>query len=293
MKACVAAGRAPDLIIVHGERNIGLSAGIWNLGEKWKSAMVVHGADPVLEASEQAFLHRRVGPVASSGLDTIILVGNRLKLYARHLGYDNKLIKVIPNGFSHPKLPVRLAQANEEPVRLISVARLVPVKGIDDTLHALSALLARRPDLEWAYDVVGDGPERLKLQALTNELGLTNRVRFLGALPNKDVLKLLEKSAIFALPSWNEAFGLAYLEAMAMGATVVGCLENGAADIITDGVDGCLVPPRNIEVLSAVIEDLIVNSSKRRTLSEAARERVKSFSWSENVRALIEVACSG
>lgn len=282
------AGRnAPDFIIVHGERNIGLSAGIWNSDAKWTSAMVVHGADPVLEASEHEFLQRCVATDANRGLSKIILVGNRLKSYARHLGYDMSRVTVIPNGFNNPKNLGRRIDAVDGPVRLVSVARLVPVKGIDDALHAVATLRIRRPELDWRYDVVGDGPERRKLEALTVQLGLECRVRFLGALPNARALQMLDESDIFVLPSWNEAFGLAYLEAMAAGLAVIGCRENGAADILTDGYDGRLVPPRDVDALAKALEDLVESRKRREALGRVAKTSVLRFSWAENACAVI------
>lgn len=119
---------------------------------------------------------------------------------------------------------------------------------------------------------------------------METRVQFFGAISNEHVLRILENSSIFSLSSWNKAFGLAYLEDMAMGATVMGCLENGAAGIITDGVDGCLVPPRNVEALSKVLEDLISDPGRRETLARAAMVNVKRFSWSENARAVIQAS---
>lgn len=280
--------KAPDLVIVHGERNIGISAGIWNPGRKWPVAMIIHGADPALEAASSRFLHQQAGSIANAGLKRIIVVGNRLRSYAKHVGYDEERMDVIPNGFCHPRPPVRPYDPDARSVRLVSVARLVPVKGIDDTLQALASLLDRNPELDWTYDIVGDGPQRIELELLAKKLRLDTRVQFLGAMPNRDVLHRLERSAIFVLPSWNEAFGLAYLEAMAMGTTVVGCLENGAADIIIDGVDGCLVPPRNPSALSKALEDLITDPLKRETLARAAMVSVQRFSWSDNARALID-----
>lgn len=288
MKGLTSRNRTPDLVIVHGERNIGLSASIWNHGLKCPTGMIIHGADPVLEAANVAFLQGRVGGIASCGVSRIILVGNRLRPYAQRLGYDSNRIAVIPNGFRHPRPAIRPSGRNGGPVRLVSVARLVAVKGIDDTLCALASLLKRNPKLEWSYDVLGDGPERSKLLALAIRLGLEMRVKFNGSMANREVLKVLENSDIFVLPSWNEAFGIAYLEAMAMGTTVVGCLENGAADIISDGIDGCLVPPRNYHALSKVLEELIVDQDRRELLARAAMQRVRRFSWSDNARAVIE-----
>lgn len=280
--------KSPDLVIVHGERNIGLSAGIWNKGQKFRAAMIVHGADPALDAAEETFLHRHAGAIANAGLTRVILVGNRLRSYARRLGYDPRRTAVIPNGFHHPERAGQYYARDAGRVRLVSVSRLIAVKGIDDTLNALAALIARNPDLDWEYDIVGDGPERANLQSLTQKLGLQTRVHFVGAVPNQQAMQILQRSAIFVLPSWNEAFGLAYLEAMAMGLAVIGCLENGAADILTNNVDGCLVPPRDVAALSKVLEELILHPKRRQALALTAMETVQRFSWPTNARMMIE-----
>ncbi|WP_306253733.1 glycosyltransferase [Parvularcula sp. IMCC14364] len=280
---------AVDAIIVNGERNIGLSAGIWNRDEKHRVAMIVHGADPVLECLPQGCLHVNNGSAVGAGLARVILVGNRLRSYAAHVGYAPERVAVIANGFRHPAPPKVPIEARNGPVRLIAVARLVPVKGIDDALVALSYILAEKPELDWAFDILGDGPEREALEALTTRLGLTERVHFHGAVPHSNVLRALEGSDIFLLPSWNEAFGLAYLEAMAMGNAVVGCLENGAADILTNGVDGCLVPPRDVSALSALLTKLMVDREMRLTLASAAIRNVKRFSWESNARAILRM----
>ena len=280
-------GRA-DAVIVHGERNIGLSAGLWNPGRRLRSVMIVHGADPVLETLSASAVRRHFGSSVNTGIDRIILVGNRLRPYAQRLGYETDRTTVIPNGFQHPPAPTDPLAVPTGPVRLSVAARLVKVKGIDDTLLALAEVRKVQPDLDWLFDIIGDGPERAALEALSARLGLQERVQFHGALPHHQVLSHLEKSMVFVMPSWNEAFGLAYLEAMALGNAVVGCHDNGAADILTDGVDGCLVPPRNVPALAATLEKLIADPDQRRSLARAALDSVCRFSWPANARALLE-----
>jgi glycosyltransferase involved in cell wall biosynthesis len=277
-----------DAVIVHGERNIGLSAGLWNPGGRLRSVMILHGADPVLEALPASAAQRHLGKSVNAGFDRIILVGNRLRPYAQRLGYETSRTKVIPNGFQHPPPPADPLAEPMGPVRLSVAARLVEVKGIDDTLLALADVSKAKPDLDWRFDIIGDGPERSALEALSARLELQERVQFHGTLPHQKVLSHLEKSAIFVMPSWNEAFGLAYLEAMALGNAVVGCHGNGAADILIDGVDGCLVPPRNVPALAATLEKLIADPDQRRALARAALDSVCRFSWPENARALLE-----
>jgi glycosyltransferase involved in cell wall biosynthesis len=162
------------------------------------------------------------------------------------------------------------------------------VKGIDDVLLALANVRKAQPELDWCFSIIGDGPERAALETLSARLDLQDRVQFHGSLPHHEVLSHLEKSAVFVMPSWNEAFGLAYLEAMTMGCAVIGCFENGAADIVTDRIDGRLVPPRDVESLAQVLSELVMDTKQREALSSAAKESVKRFSWPANARAVIE-----
>lgn len=280
-------GRA-DALIVHGERNIGVSAGIWNTGRRLRSAIIVHGADPVLEALPVPTVQHYFGKSVNAGFDRIILVGNRLRPYVKGLGYKEDLTMIIPNGFKHPVATTDPLAEPAGPVRLSVAARLVKVKGIDDTLCALAHLRKAKPDLDWRFDIMGDGPERASLEALARKLELEERVQFHGALANQLVLSYLESSAVFVMPSWNEAFGLAYLEAMALGNAVVGCHGNGAADILTDGVDGCLVPPQDVPALALTLEKLITRPDHRRALARAALDSVKRFSWLDNARAVVD-----
>jgi len=277
-----------EAVIVSGERNIGLSAKLWNLHNKRSAVMIVHGADPVLERLPSKFLQRYMGHSVNSGFSSVILVGNRLRDYALRTGYSGERIQIVPNGFRHPALPITGSREPGGSIKIISVARLIEVKGLDDALQALALMQRTYPTLEWHFDIYGDGPERQLLMNLTAKLGLSNQVQFHGSVPNETVLQGLKKADIFLLPSWNEAFGLAYLEAMAMGCAVIGCFENGAADILTDGTDGRLVPPRDVGRLAEVLGELATDAKQREALTTAAKENVKRFSWRANARAVIE-----
>jgi glycosyltransferase involved in cell wall biosynthesis len=277
-----------EAVIVNGERNIGISAELWNLRNKRSAVMIVHGADPVLERLPSKFLQRYMGHSVNSGFSSVILVGNRLRHYALRTGYSGDRIQVIPNGFRHPALPITVSREPGDCIKIISVARLIEVKGLDDALQALALMQRTYPTLEWHFDIFGDGPEREPLTKLTAKLGLSNRVQFHGSVPNETVLRELQIADIFLLPSWNEAFGLVYLEAMAMGCAVIGCLENGAADILTDRIDGRLVPPRDVESLAEVLGELGTDAKQREVLTSAAKESVTHFSWQANARAIIE-----
>ncbi len=122
-------------------------------------------------------------------------------------------------------------------------------------LDALARLGPRHGDV--AYVVVGDGPEKRRLEARARQLGLSGRVTFLGWRSHDEVLGLMARADAFVLPSSPEGFGLVYAEAMAQGTPVVACRGEGPDDFIGDGVSGLLVPPGDSDAVARAIARLL------------------------------------
>jgi glycosyltransferase involved in cell wall biosynthesis len=119
-----------------------------------------------------------------------------------------------------------LVLSAERALHFVSVSNLHEGKGIDLNLEALSRL--HRDGLtNWTYTVIGDGNQRADLQALVHEFGLDSKVEFAGARPHEEIPQYLAAADVFILPSYREAFGIAYLEAMAAGLLVVGVRIRG------------------------------------------------------------------
>ncbi|MSW85012.1 MAG: glycosyltransferase [Actinobacteria bacterium] len=175
----------------------------------------------------------------------------------------------------------------EGPERLVTVAHLVPRKRHADVLRALWVLRERRPHAE--YLVIGDGPERARLEALTAELGLADRVEFAGQLPHPEALERARRSALFVMPSVDEAFGVAYVEAMAGWVPAIGALgEPGPAELARCGDGIRLVAPGEVEELAATIDGLLADPLALRELGERARETVeRDFTWEACGRATL------
>ena len=162
---------------------------------------------------------------------------------------------------------------------LVTVAHLVARKRHADVLRALWLLRDAHPRVRWV--VVGDGPERPRLEALARELGLAERVAFRGALPHAEAVAAARDAAAFVLPSVDEAFGVAYVEAMAGGIPAVGCRgEGGPEEIAAAGGGIRLVPPGDPERLAEELRGLIEDAGWRRELGKAARATVLAhFTW--------------
>jgi hypothetical protein len=127
---------------------------------------------------------------------------------------------------------------------------------------------------EATFVLAGEGPEREPLEALTAQLGIAGRVRFLGR--REDVPELLAACDVFALPSLYEGSSLAVLEAMAAGAPIVSSAIGGTDELIEDGRSGLLVAPGDAEALAAALRRLLGDSELRESLAAQARERVSA-----------------
>jgi teichuronic acid biosynthesis glycosyltransferase TuaC len=175
--------------------------------------------------------------------------------------------------------PANRAVSAGEPPTLVTVGHLVARKRHADVMRALKVLSARHPTLR--YVIVGDGPERPALEALAARLGIAERVEMCGQLEPTAALVRMCACTLFAMPSTEEAFGVAYIEAMAAGLPAIGCRgEPGPEEIAAAGDGFVLVPPGDIERLSQRIDELLSDRERLREAGRRARATVAAhFSW--------------
>lgn len=197
----------------------------------------------------------------------IITVCEQDRIYALANGVGQpQQIETIHNGM--PPIPPALeANAEAEPPNLIMVARFMPQKDHTTLLRAL----ARIKDLSWEIDLVGPGPLMDDAQALCADLGLTDRVRFLGE--RRDVAELMAQSQIFLLITNWEGFPRSILEAMRAGLPIVATNIDGIPEAVTENETGFLIGRKDVDGLTARLRELIVDPSLRRRLGQAGRER--------------------
>lgn len=164
--------------------------------------------------------------------------------------------------------------------RLLSVARLVPRKGVDDVIRALVEL----PDAELlvaggpaAAELAGDAEAR-RLSALAEELGVAGRVRLLGQVPHDELPALIASAHAVVCAPHYEPFGIVPLEAMACGVPVVGTAVGGLLDTVVDGVTGYLVPARDPGALANALRRLD-DEQVRTRLGAAGRARAENYAW--------------
>lgn len=174
---------------------------------------------------------------------------------------------------------------------LLTVARLVPHKGIDTALEALSMLPG-----DVGYLIAGDGPDRPRLTALAGRLGLLGRVRFLGLVPDADLPGLYRAATIYLGLSREEreeveGFGLSLVEAASSGRAVVAASSGGIPDAVADQRTGLLVPPGEPAAAAAALRILLDDPGRAEALGLAGRRMVESrLNWDRVVSDLQEAA---
>lgn len=173
--------------------------------------------------------------------------------------------------FHAAKEPIRPERGFEGPV-VLAVGALTPEKGHISLITALRVLQTSVPDTHLV--LVGEGPERPRLERRVRELRLQDRVHFLGAHPS--AAQLMRNAQVLAQPSVREALGTTVLEAMALGVPVVATATGGLVELLQGGA-GCLVPPENPDALAEALARVLTDALFRAALVHEARARVAEY----------------
>jgi colanic acid/amylovoran biosynthesis glycosyltransferase len=173
------------------------------------------------------------------------------------LGVDENKLVYHPNGINTRDFPFRWEEELKtipEPLQLITVARLEEVKGVIYGIQAV-AELKDMIDIDIEYHLVGGGSRRSELESLVSELGLDEVVTFHGQIHRDDVTDLLTDSHLFLFPSVAEAFGLALLEAQAVGLPIVASDIGGIPDAVDRGTTAKLVPSKDPSAIATAVTE--------------------------------------
>jgi colanic acid/amylovoran biosynthesis glycosyltransferase len=181
-----------------------------------------------------------------------------------------------------------------EPGKMICVCRLSPKKGLDIAIKACAKL--RDNNVNFRFEIVGDGPERKTLEKLIERLHLGDNVKLPGARPNDELMELFNRACVFLMPSVKTPNGdmdgipVSMMEAMACEVPVVSTNISGIPELVEDGLTGRLAPEKDVEALAQILKELLEDADKIKRFGKAGRERVlKDFRISENAAKLREL----
>lgn len=181
------------------------------------------------------------------------------------------------------------------PPVLLTVGRLVSRKGIDTVLQALPLLLPILPDLQ--YTIVGDGPDRSRLQALARALNVQKAVTFLGEATDSQLLAACHQAHVFVMPAREEAqaasvegFGIVYLEASACGLPVIAGRSGGASEAVRHGETGYLVDPDDPQAVSKAVLTLLQKPELRLQMGQNGRRWVETeMNWDRAAEEFLQI----
>ncbi len=215
----------------------------------------------------QALLYRWAERLTANLADRIITVSEHdHQLALRHRVVSPARLVTVHNGM--PDIaPALRAQPDRCPARLVTIARLEPQKDHATLLRALAQLRTAA----WELDIIGDGPLRSRTAALAAELGIGDRVRFLGA--RRDIAEQLAEHEVFLLISHWEGFPRSILEAMRAGLPVIASDVGGVRESVVDGETGFVIPPTDVAALRGRLEPVLNDPSLRLRLGAAGRAR--------------------
>jgi glycosyltransferase involved in cell wall biosynthesis len=254
----------------------------WLLKAIYKIPYIVslRGGDvPGFRPYDFKFFHKLIGPCLHFiWHKASAVIANSQGLYDLAHAFDASIeIPIISNGVDGTRY-TNEARAWSPP-RLFSVGRIVYQKGLDLGLRALAQL----KDLDWLWSIAGDGPQMETLKSLARELGIAERVTFLGWQSREQLAMDYHQANLFLFPSRHEGMPNAMLEAMSSGLPVVATKIAGNEELVIEGETGFLIPSENVDALRDALRKILTDPSLREKMGAASRQRVEQeYSW-ENV----------
>ena len=254
-----------------------------------------HRAD-VLDVPAQGPRSRRRVEEAVTALDQVCAVSAAIAGAAAALATPRRPVEVVPNGadttvfMPRPawEARLRLGLPGDEPV-ISYVGKLVPRKGVDTLVEAMG-ILGRRPGGAPRLVAAGIGEMRPELERRAAELGLADRIHFVGKVAHDDVGWVMSAGDVFVLPSLSEGLPTVVCEAMNCGLPVVATAVDGTPEIVRDGQTGLLVPPSQPGPLADALARLLDSPAlARRMGDEALRVGRELYTWDANARRMTEI----
>lgn len=263
------------------------------IAKKYKKPLIVtiHGQDFQQTIHKNKECKKKIEEVINFSSKTIVVSDKLKRIGNKELNIGPKKLITIPNGINVEDMfkgKSDLIEKYKGKKIILSVSNLIKTKGIDYNLKAITELKKKYPEI--IYLIVGDGSEKKNLENLTKELKMQDYVKFLGELSHNKVMEYMSICNIFSLPSWNEGFGIVYLEAMICAKPVIACQREGIDGIIKNKKTGLLVKPKNIDELIMAINFPLSFPKIAKEMGEMGEKMVlNNYAWTKVTKKIAEI----
>jgi len=278
-----------DVLHIHGmtpgQSDLSLVA------SKLSKAKIVytHHFDPQTYGGHLTKLYSYVGRCTIGLADVITASTSSYARSSQFLKPYLSRVRIVPMGVDSARFDSQSSTANSQiydlapaltsfQKKILYVGKLIYYKGIDNLLYAFSELRGTDACLM----IVGEGVEKWHLTQLAKQLHVSNRVFFLGTVPDPQLPSTYSAADVVVLPSITrrEAFGIVILEAMASGKPVVASAIPGVSEVVRHGMTGYLVPPGNPTALASALESILLDQARAKRMGgEARRLAANQYDW--------------
>ena len=261
----VRATNSANHIIVAGHPNLAPIA-VWlqKISPRARAVVMAHGVEvwqplPLIRRAAIRTAHLVTGPSTDTIqklIDRQCVASSRTRLLPWPLNPDFLRLTTradlhLPAGFPQGEIVLTIGRA----------AASEQYKGTDGLIRAVAQLQSAIPNLHLVS--VGGGDDLARLKKVASESGASQRVHFLQRLSREELAACYARADVFAMPSAGEGFGIVFLEAMAFAKPLIAAACGGALDLVHDGINGLLVPPRDLGALTAALRRLLEDQSLR------------------------------
>lgn len=281
----------PDMLLVHGIMPMGRLVQEAAREHGLPFSIIEHSAGDVMRLESDTPLERHYKEIAAEA-EKVFVVGTWMDVHLKEIGWSN--VSMLPNGTSYPG-EEQLNRPRPEDLKgrtiVLSAAHYNRRKGFEDLVAAFTKVESKHPDAMLV--VISDASEDLQNQI--HDAALGDRIRLLPLMSQDALKQWMVWADLFAMPSWSEAFGLVYIEAMTCRSPVLMTSDCGLAPqlglVITEPMaqqHGWIVEPRNVDAIAAALDNALSDPARLRRMGESGQAFVaERFTWNENARQLL------
>lgn len=275
-----------DVIHAHGFL-MGSVANFLARESKVPSVVTVHGIETNAQFDDTEGKRKKIGE-AIDHADQMVIVGSPLIEYCRQYASRTDHFVVVGNGCTiYKDLEPSQRILRRKSARVVAISNYEENKGFDLLVEAM-ATAGLRDKMELV--IVGGGDGFKKVQAHVQELGLGDSIHFTGLLPHRDALAEIMAGDVFCLPSWREAYGIMYAEAMALGKLTMGCKGQGPSDFVRHLETGYLMEPGSTPPVAEALRWALEHPDDASKIARHGQEyALSSLTWDANAAKMLEI----